>query len=209
MGQEQTSGPRRLSSRRELTSVAIECFARRGFRGTSIDLIARMAGVTKGALYYHFSGKEDLLAAAVRDRIEAFENRIGQACENSGPLQSLERIAKVCAEHARSNDEARFVIKLLTESIDTNETISAELRGMMRRFRAFLRNLIADGQAAGDFNPDCDAETLAATYTSSVLGAEIQFYQDPEKFPFEGALDGYLDQLKEALTGRPGSGDNT
>ena len=67
----------------------------------------------------------------------------------------------------------------------------------------------ARGQAAGDFNPDCDAETLAATYTSSVLGAEIQFYQDPEKFPFEGALDGYLDQLKETLTGRPGSGDNT
>lgn len=200
----QSTGPRRLSSRRELTAIAIDCFARHGFRGTSIDLIARMAGVTKGALYYHFSGKEDLLAAAVRDRVEAFENRIEQACEGSGPMESLERIAKVCAQHARSNDEARFVIKLLTESIDTNETVSAELRGMMRRFRAFLRNLIVDGQQRGVFDKACDAENLAATYTSSVLGAEIQFYQDPEKFPFEGALDSYLEQLKETLA--PGRG---
>lgn len=199
MESERSVGPRRLSSRRELTSVAIDCFARHGFRGTSIDLIARMAGVTKGALYYHFSDKEDLLAAAVGDRIEAFEERVELACAGAGPMESLERIAKVCAEHARSNDEARFVIKLLTESIGTNETVSVELRGMMRRFRAFLRNLIADGQASGIFKAGCDPEALAATYTSSILGAEIQFYQDPEKFPFEAALYSYLEQLKETL----------
>ena len=59
-------------SREELTKIAIDCFAKYGYRGTSVDRIARAAGVTKGALYYHFRDKEALLAAAVADRIGAF-----------------------------------------------------------------------------------------------------------------------------------------
>ena len=52
-------------SRRELTEIAINCFSRFGFQGTSIDRIARDAGVTKGAIYYHFKDKDDLLALLV------------------------------------------------------------------------------------------------------------------------------------------------
>ncbi|TFH29614.1 MAG: TetR/AcrR family transcriptional regulator, partial [Myxococcales bacterium] len=99
-------------SRHELTRIAIDCFARFGFQGTSIDRIARDAGVTKGAIYYHFKDKEDLLAAAVADRIQEFEQRVEQACAGLGPSGALRRIAEVCVEHARSLDHPRFVVTL-------------------------------------------------------------------------------------------------
>ena len=51
-------------------SAAIDCFARLGYQGTTIDRIARAAGVTKGAVYYHFRDKEELLFAAVKDRVD-------------------------------------------------------------------------------------------------------------------------------------------
>lgn len=182
-------------SRHELTRIAIDCFARFGFQGTSIDRIARAAGVTKGAIYYHFKDKEDLLAAAVADRIQEFEQRVEQACAGLGPSGALRRIAEVCVEHARSLDHPRFVVTLMVESIDTNDKISAQLGEMMRRFRAFLRNLIRQGQESGHFNTDIDAEVAAAAYTSNVLGAEIQFYQDDERFRFLEAIQLFLDQL--------------
>lgn len=194
-------------SREELTRIAIECFARYGFRGTSVDRIARSAGVTKGALYYHFRDKEALLAAAVADRIRAFENRVQRACTGVEPDQALVRIAEVYTEHARSNDQARFVITLIIEAMDTNAEVSAQLRDMMRRFRAFLRGIVRSGQESGLFRTDADAEAVAASYTSTILGAEIQYYQDPERFRFEEAISTWLEQILHGLRRSPQAAD--
>jgi TetR/AcrR family acrAB operon transcriptional repressor len=191
-------------SRRELTAIAIDCFARFGFQGTSIDRIARAAGVTKGAIYYHFRDKHDLLAAAVADRIQEFEQRIQRTCEGVDPALALRQIAAVCIDHARSLDHPRFVITLMIESIDTNDKISKQLRDMMHRFRAFLRNLVRQGQEQGVFRASADAEAVAAAYTSSVLGAEIQFYQDQERFRFAEAIGLFLDQLIGSISAAEG-----
>ncbi len=175
-------------SRRDLTSVAIDCFARYGFQGTSVDRIASIAGVTKGAIYYHFRDKDDLLSAAVMDRIAEFEARVETGCSGLSAAEALRRIGKVCIEHAEDGDHSRFVISIMVESIDTNAEISGQLRDMMRRFRAFVKSVVRRGQQGGDFRPDADAAEIAANYVSSVLGAEIQFYQDPESFDLTAAL---------------------
>ncbi|RMD83298.1 MAG: TetR/AcrR family transcriptional regulator [Candidatus Dadabacteria bacterium] len=190
---------RGAQSRRELTAIAIDCFSRFGFQGTSVERIAREAGVTKGAIYYHFRDKRDLLAAAVADRIAEFEQRVTRACRGVDPEEALRRIGRVCVEHARSDDRPRFILTLLVETIETDPEVAAQLRAMMRRFRAFLRNLIQQGIAQGRFRRDIDAEAVAASYTSSVLGAEIQFYQDPERFAFEESVETAIDHLLEAI----------
>ncbi len=186
-------------SRLELTKIAIDCFSRFGYRGTSIERIARAAGVTKGAIYYHFRDKEDLLLAAVSDRVKAFENRVQAACEDIDPSRALRSVAEVCVKNACWGDHPRFTIRLMVEAIDTNDRVSEQLRGMMRRFRAFMRNLIRSGQRQGLFRHDIDAETAAASFTSSVLGAEIQFYQDPERLRLEETIGLYVDQLMNYL----------
>src|SRR4029453_580234 len=69
--------PARLENgRRELMDIAIDCFARYGYQGASIDRIAKAAGLTKGAIYYHFKDKEELLFAAVKNRVGQFERRV-------------------------------------------------------------------------------------------------------------------------------------
>ena len=202
-----STGTKGEKSRLDLMAIAIDCFARFGFQGSSVDRIARMAGVTKGAIYYHFRDKEDLLAAAVADRIAAFETRVQRACEGVDADQALRRIAQVCVEHAESNEHPRFIITLMVEAIDTNEAISSQLRGMMRRFRGFLRNLIKEAQERGVFRADRDARAVAAGYVSWILGAEVQFYQDPEHFDFRAAMEIFLEQLISDLA--PAAPDTT
>src|SRR2546427_1637439 len=63
-------------SRKQLMAAAIDCFARLGYQGTTIERIARDAGVTKGAVYYHFRDKEELLFEAVKDRIGGVEQHL-------------------------------------------------------------------------------------------------------------------------------------
>ena len=88
-------------SREQLMTVAIDCFARLGYQGTSIDRIARDAGVTKGALYYHFRDKEDLLFAAVKDRIGGFEQMVlEEVTPGEDPMANLRRVVDACFFHA-------------------------------------------------------------------------------------------------------------
>jgi AcrR family transcriptional regulator len=53
--------------RAQLIRAAERLFRKNGYRGTSIDQIARAARVTKGAVYFHFDSKEDLFFEVIRD----------------------------------------------------------------------------------------------------------------------------------------------
>jgi len=53
------------ATRAALLGAARELFGQHGYGETSTDEIVARAGVTKGALYHHFSGKEDLFRAVV------------------------------------------------------------------------------------------------------------------------------------------------
>lgn len=58
-------------ARDELLTAALRVFARRGYREAGVDEIAAEAGYSKGALYWHFSSKEELLTALIDERIDA------------------------------------------------------------------------------------------------------------------------------------------
>src|SRR5277367_3342176 len=80
---------RRLTAeqrRQQLVAVALELFAERGYRPTTMDDIAEAAGVTKPLLYQHFSSKRALyleLVDAVSDELLA---AIGEATDRAaGP----------------------------------------------------------------------------------------------------------------------------
>src|SRR5947199_8086160 len=57
--------------RDELLTAAVRVFARRGYSQAGVDEIAAEAGYSKGSLYWHFTGKEELLIALLEERIDA------------------------------------------------------------------------------------------------------------------------------------------
>jgi AcrR family transcriptional regulator len=85
---------RRLTAeqrRQQLFAVAMELFAQRGYRATTMDDIAEAAGVTKPLLYQHFSSKRalylELVDSIAHDLLEAIGHAVLQA---DGPRQQVE-----------------------------------------------------------------------------------------------------------------------
>ena len=58
--------------REQLLLAASELFVERGYQGTSTQEIAHAAGLTKGALYFHFRSKEDILLALIKRINESY-----------------------------------------------------------------------------------------------------------------------------------------
>src|SRR6202042_278552 len=85
---------RRLTAgqrRQQLFSVALELFARRGYRATTMDDIAESAGVTKPLVYQHFSSKRalylELVNSIAQELLIALRGAVTQA---RGPRQQVE-----------------------------------------------------------------------------------------------------------------------
>src|SRR5438067_2031923 len=76
-------------ARDELLAAALRVFARRGYREAGVDEIAAAAGYSKGALYWHFSGKEELLMALIEERIDAPTREMVALLESSPPDRDM------------------------------------------------------------------------------------------------------------------------
>jgi AcrR family transcriptional regulator len=85
---------RRLTAeqrRQQLFAVALELFARRGYRATTMDDIAEAAGVTKPLVYQHFSSKRSLYLELVDSIAQELLTAVGDAVRQAdGPRQQVE-----------------------------------------------------------------------------------------------------------------------
>jgi AcrR family transcriptional regulator len=74
-----TKTARRPSARERLLAASDELFYRDGVHSTGIDSVIEKAGVAKGSLYYIFGGKDELVAAYLRGRLERWRQLVEAA----------------------------------------------------------------------------------------------------------------------------------
>jgi AcrR family transcriptional regulator len=65
------SRPSRSEVRRRLIDAAAEVFAAKGYTASSVDDVARQAGLTKGAVYSNFESKDELFFALLGEQVAA------------------------------------------------------------------------------------------------------------------------------------------
>jgi AcrR family transcriptional regulator len=79
------------ATRRELLAAATQLFAAQGYDDTSIDNVLEAAGVSRGALYHHFAGKEALFEAVLEEVEVQLAAEVTAAAEATGdPRQMLQ-----------------------------------------------------------------------------------------------------------------------
>lgn len=116
---------------REILRVAERLFYERGYGAVGVDLIGSEAGVTGPAIYSHFSGKADVLAAL-------FDEAMDRMLELAGPIRSdpraeLEHLVRATAQFALEQRQ------LLTVYTREDRALEADAR---RRFRRRQRDYV-------------------------------------------------------------------
>jgi len=155
----------------EILAAALQLFAERGFTATSLDDVARAAGVTKGTIYYYFRSKEALLMqlAEVGDR-EAIDELEALVRDNRGPV--AEQLRLILREgFAEPTDDARRQLRVIYLALhsDAPRLFARAMQKTLLRGWAIIVKLIERGKATGEFRTDADAQVAARIFTSGVI----------------------------------------
>ncbi len=159
---------KRRNRRKDLLDAAIRLFGRRGYRGTTIDNITVEAGVTRGALYWHFKSKADLLEAVFESLRVYFLERLIRHVEQAGsqPLDKLWAVFKFNARFAVEFTDLVHCLRTLSLELSRAETENkSTLFEILNKQQNLITNIIKEGQSAGCFRTDLSADLM----TSAIL----------------------------------------
>jgi AcrR family transcriptional regulator len=168
--------------RSALLDAAGRVFAERGYKEASVDAIAAEAGFSKGAVYWHFTGKEDLFFALLEERIDR-------------PLsESIRLLEEAPPERDMAPEASRWFVDLLQGQSDLvlleNDYRSLAMRddGLRKRYaqrRAMLRRSLAGAletrvRRLGAPEFDIPAEQVATAFMALASGLALEAMVDPD-----------------------------
>jgi AcrR family transcriptional regulator len=162
--EERRRSPRRdeakAGTRRRVLAAAMEVFAREGYHAARMDAIAAGAGVSKGALYFHFPGKLQLFSALVDEfAAELAADAIASiATHRSGVARVEAAVAAALAVFGRRRALARIV---LIEAASLGPAYADKRQEVLGRFAALVRHHLDDAVAEGGIPP---VDTGVAAY---------------------------------------------
>jgi AcrR family transcriptional regulator len=137
---------------RRLAEAAIDLFYAHGVNATSVREITSACGLTPGALYNHFSSKEDLLYVLVRDIHVQVDAAMEVAFADAGPdpVEQLSSIVRFFVAHtAGYKKQSRFANREFT--VLTGARMQ-EIRAIRRSMRDRLAAILLNGARQGAFS---------------------------------------------------------
>jgi AcrR family transcriptional regulator len=169
------------AARDELLDAAVRVFARKGYGDAGVDEIAAEAGYSKGAIYWHFSGKEDLLAALLEERIDAPMREQIELLASAPPERDMS--VEGSREFARRLSRDRDVA-LLEREYWSLAIRDPELRARYAERQTELRGSLATAMEArarhlGTPNLTMPAEDVARIVMSIIGGLAVDELIEP------------------------------
>ncbi len=161
---------RRGSLDQVLIDAAMDLFASYGYRGTSLARIARAAGVTKGALYWHFA----------------------ESAQASNAAEFRAEFARMFDTMAALNEKNPWVTRLLLIIALESHKIGPRVLRSMRKANlhgiASFRELVERGQSLRVFDAELDPNWAATQIFSNYLGLAMLWYLHGPRFDLRRSL---------------------
>lgn len=179
-----TRDQRKAHTREVLLAAARDVFARRGFHGASVDEIASQAGLSTGALYSNFQGKEHLFFVLMEREIDAYSREIAAVVR--APRTVDERARGGAERWMKIVEREPAMLMLFMEfwaytarDPQARERVAASFA----RPREMLTGLVADAAHELELELTMPAEHLAVAIDALADGIARQKMTDPTVVP--------------------------
>ncbi|SIS80798.1 TetR/AcrR family transcriptional regulator [Salimicrobium salexigens] len=163
-----------------IMQAAIKLFAKKGFTSTSVQEIAKNAGISKGAFYLHFSSKDELLFALFDYYYNQMKAKVDACVNEPDPREKfVSQLAVMFKEIASHRDFIKMQIR--EQTIPFNEDIETFTSRMRYESYQFYQNHILDiyGKNAEEFSFEISiiSEGMYKAYLELILmeGARFDF----------------------------------
>jgi AcrR family transcriptional regulator len=156
-------------TRATIIDAAAAMFDEYGFNGASLSDILTEAGVTKGALYFHFSSKEELAHALVTEQFGVQEPL---PRENVGIQTAID----LCHEmaHALQNDvRVRASIRLVIETGSWADPSPDAYLQWIDVVRTYMESASERGDLRKELSPDDVARWVVGSFTGVQLSSQV------------------------------------
>jgi AcrR family transcriptional regulator len=161
--------------RRQILEAACEAIAERGFAAVRISDVAAKAKTSTGTVHYYFDNRRDVLRQALRFAFEqSLKRQLSELARLRSPRRRLERLIEMNLPNADEVTQEWIVwMEFWLEAVHHPEMrpMNEELYG---RWRKVVADVVAGGQASGDFRRDADADSLANRFVALMDGLAIQ-----------------------------------
>ncbi|MBI5118436.1 TetR/AcrR family transcriptional regulator [Candidatus Poribacteria bacterium] len=165
------------NTREAIIEASMRLFAKRGYHGTSVAQIAEATGLTKGALYWYFKGKEDLFLTVLDYIKDRWQNSILSKVDASqGAVEKLERLFDASSEMVASTTNPYSMHLFLVSAGAQPEMGDFEnaIRSAYAGYVESLAGTIRAGQEDGEIRKDADAESIAVGIIGCLEGIVLQ-----------------------------------
>lgn len=153
-----------------ILKAALCTFARRGYHGTSMDLIAEEAELGKATLYYYFKSKNELLIALLKEGMESFFARLEESWRNVAcPLEKIRLVTEIGAEFFSENPDYFRLYSYMMSHPTLRRRAMENLHATTMKKLNHVRGLFEKAQRLGLIKP-IPAEELVTIFGSLVMG---------------------------------------
>lgn len=172
-----------LAARRDqIVRAAYRCFGRKGFHRTTMRDICRESGLSAGAVYNYFRGKDEIVEAVGAWGREATARALHAVDRPDNALAALAALLEAVMPTFDTQaviESSRLDLRLWAEAVHTprlqklfcqaRDATSAPFADIMRR-----------GQQAGEIDPHIDPDAAARVVLSMLVGLQVQKAIDPD-----------------------------
>ena len=195
-------------TRSRILDSAEHLFSERGVSRTSLEDIAQAAGVTRGAIYWHFKDKGDMLAAMLNRVTLPMEAMVARSSDEAvaDPLASLRACAVGALKRTATDPQCQRVFDVVThkceyigEMAGVKGRISIIQKSCVDRAEQAIRNAVKRGLLPSSVNPRLAAVGLDAL----IFGLISSWLANRDYLQLERQAESMIDLYLDGLRGQP------
>jgi TetR/AcrR family transcriptional repressor of nem operon len=158
-----------------ILETAAPIFNQKGISGTSIDDVLEASKLTKGCLYGHFEGKDDLAHQTINYMLDRNGNKLMMSLSRAKTARAkifafLDFYKDPIATHIKGGCP---VFNMAVESDDNYPQVKERIAAILRNGQEMFISTLKQGIADGEFTANLDPLTIAFKFVAAVEGAVI------------------------------------
>lgn len=197
-----------LATRERLLDAAESLFREHGVTRTSLAEVATAAGMTRGAVYWHFKDKADLFRAMCDRATLPLETQFEHAAIDaaSDPLAVLRELSIAALTSLAEDPRAQKVFEIVfhkSELVDELAGLATSHRQERCACLAQIEEIVRGAAAAGQLPADIDAALATQALHALMVGVMHEWVLDPSAYDLANAAPGFIDMFIAGLRTNP------